>query len=145
MSMTVFLPGQLQNIGFVSVFARYKDKWVYAWHKHRKSYEHPGGHVEPGETPMQAAKRELFEETGITDCRIFPLWDYEFIWDDGIHKNNGRVFIALANSLGDMTDNEMEKIDLFDSVPLRFTYDWEAEKKDIEKVELILASYEEML
>ena len=145
MSMTIFLPGQLQDIGFVSVFTRYKDKWVYAWHKYRKSYEHPGGHVEQGETPMQAAKRELFEETGIADCKIIPLWDYEFIWDDGIHKNNGRVFLALAHTLGDMPDNEMERIDLFDSVPLEFTYDREAEEKDIEKVKLILASFEEIL
>ncbi len=35
--------------------------------------------VEPGETPLQAAKRELYEVTGITECTMIPLWDYEQI------------------------------------------------------------------
>lgn len=39
--------------------------------------------VEPGETPLQAGKRELYELTGITDCTMIPLWDYEQIWVDG--------------------------------------------------------------
>ena len=53
--------GWLQDIEIVIIFTRYQDKWVYCWHKYRKSYEHPGGHVEADETPMKAAKRELFE------------------------------------------------------------------------------------
>ena len=28
---------------------------IYCWHKYRESYEHPGEHVEYGETPLQAA------------------------------------------------------------------------------------------
>ncbi|WP_089717334.1 NUDIX hydrolase [Candidatus Entotheonella palauensis] len=32
----------------------------------------PGGHVDPGETPQQAAVRELFEEAGIAPTG--PLW-----------------------------------------------------------------------
>ena len=65
---------------------------VYCWHKRRESFEHPGGHVEAEETALQAAKRVLFEETGITDCKIIPLWDYEQIWDDGIGRNNSSYF-----------------------------------------------------
>ncbi len=33
----------------------------------------PGGKVDPGETPTEAAKRELFEETGIAVTHVQPF------------------------------------------------------------------------
>lgn len=138
-----YLAGQLDNIEFVVIFTKYQDKWVYCWHKKRESYEHPGGHVEKGETPLAAAKRELYEETGITDCDIIPLWDYEFIWDNGTGKNNGRVYIALVHSFGELPESEMDRIELFDTVPENYTYSVEEEERDLQFIEKMLKAYKE--
>ena len=138
----VFL-GQLNHIEFVIIFTKYQNQWVYCWHKKRESYEHPGGHVEKGETPLAAAKRELYEETGITDCDIIPLWDYEFIWDNGMGQNNGRVYIALVHSFGEMPESEMDRIELFDTVPEKYTYSVEEEEGDIRIIEKMLRAYRE--
>ncbi len=138
-----YFAGMLDNIEFVVLFTRYQGQWVYCWHKYRKSYEHPGGHVEPNETPMHAAKRELYEETGITDCDVIPLWDYEFIWEDNKGRNNGRVYLAVAHSLGKLPESEMDRIELFDTVPENYTYDIAEEKADLETVGKMMAAYRE--
>ena len=139
---TNYPAGWLTDIGFVVIFANYQGKWVYSWHKRRGSFEHPGGHVEQGETAMEAARRELYEETGITDCDMMPLWDYEQRWGDGVGKSNGRVFYAKVRSLGTMTESEMSHIELFESVPENYTYDSEEEARDLERIGSILQAFE---
>lgn len=47
----------------VLVIAKWNGKWLLTKHRER-GLEFPGGKVENGETLLEAAKREAFEETG---------------------------------------------------------------------------------
>jgi 8-oxo-dGTP diphosphatase len=47
----------------VLIICKYEGKWVLTDHK-KRGWEFPGGKREEGETPEQAAVREVMEETG---------------------------------------------------------------------------------
>jgi 8-oxo-dGTP pyrophosphatase MutT (NUDIX family) len=53
----------------------------------------PGGHVEPGESPSEAARRELLEETGL---RVLQLQQLGRVVDD---KREAFVFSAVAEGV----------------------------------------------
>lgn len=56
-----------------------KDKREFLLMEHPKRWDLPKGHVDPGETDMECALRELDEETGIKadDIRIDPGFRFE--------------------------------------------------------------------
>lgn len=59
----------LSRPNYVIIIAMDKDKNIVLENSYRRGvddfvYELPAGWIEPGETPQQAAKRELLEETG---------------------------------------------------------------------------------
>lgn len=53
------------DLKYVVICVRSKGKWIFSRHKKRNTWDIPGGHIEPGESALKAAKRELFEETGL--------------------------------------------------------------------------------
>lgn len=129
MKCTVYTLGELKRYLYVVTFVRYKHQWVICKHKNRTTWETSGGHIEMNETPLEAAKRELYEETGAIDFDIIPVCDYsagdetdEPHETDEITWTNGQVFLANVRKIGPLPESEMERIDFFDAFPKNLTY-----------------------
>ena len=107
------------------IMTMHKGKWIFCMHKERTTWEHPSGHIEVGETPLEAAKRELYEETGAIDYDIEPLCDYYINGEQNgwTFKGNGQVYFAIVHTLSDLPCySEMGKIGFFESLPEELTY-----------------------
>ena len=116
----VFPLNYLPSYKYTVICANYKGKWILSKHKKRDSWETQGGHIEPGETPLDAAKRELFEESGIRDADVYPVCDY---WGfNPFRCSNGMVFLAVVHSIGELPESEMQEIGMFDELPENLTY-----------------------
>ena len=126
MKCSVYELGKLKKYKYVINFARYKNKWIICKHKNRDTWETSGGHIEKNETTLEAAKRELFEETGSIDFDIIPICDYwacdEPHETENITWSNGQVFLANVKNIEKLPDNEMECINFFDEFPENLTY-----------------------
>ena len=95
----------------VDIMAVYHGKWIFCMHKNRTTWEHPSGWIEADETPLEAARRELFEETGAVDFDMEPLCDYYIDGElNGFHyKGNGQVSYEPIGKRMDGDDDEFEE------------------------------------
>lgn len=117
------LPVNIYELGSVSdeeltrvvCVSMYNGKWVYSWNKKRNGWEIPGGHIEKGESWLEAAKRELYEEVGAVDVEIEPICLYSI-------SSYGLLCCANIKKIVSLPDYEIEKIGLFDKEPDNLTY-----------------------
>ena len=113
-------------LAFAVVVSKANGKWVFCKHKERDTYEVPGGHREEGETILQAAKRELIEETGAVRFHIQPICVYSVIGKTRVNESGeesyGMLYYADIEEFEDELHSEIEKVVLFDELPDEWTY-----------------------
>lgn len=91
------------SIGFAVIGVKHNGKWVFVRHKERTTLEICGGHREAGETPLEAAHRELFEETGAKIYTLFEVCTYKVTIDG--EASYGQLFFADVDEFGTLPEN----------------------------------------
>ena len=92
------------NPKHVWVICRFHDQWLLTKHP-RRGWEFPGGKVEPGETVEEAAKREVYEETGATVSELKYIGQYKVEGKSGLIIKN--VYFANIDSI-ELKEHYME-------------------------------------
>ncbi|MBQ8964344.1 MAG: NUDIX hydrolase [Clostridia bacterium] len=71
-------------------------------------YNFPAGLIDPGETPEESARRELWEETGLTLTRIDDVLDNSYSAIGFSNERNICVFGAAAGAFRESTSDAEE-------------------------------------
>jgi ADP-ribose pyrophosphatase YjhB (NUDIX family) len=103
----------------------------------------PKGHVEPGETPVDAAVREVEEETGIRGRVVAPLGtiDFWFVADQRrVHKTVHHFLLEAIG--GELSDDDVEVVEVgwFPLPEVAATLAYADERRLLERVEELLAA-----
>jgi len=103
------------------VVARKGNRWIYVRHHKRQTFEIPGGHIEKGEAPEDAAARELMEETGAITFNLVCVATYSVTMSG--ETRYGKLFFADVMELGQVPDiSEIEEVKLMEGFPEPVTY-----------------------
>ncbi|MFG2828198.1 NUDIX hydrolase [Streptomyces sp. NPDC048434] len=103
------------------------DKVLMVYDRFRENWELPGGMIEPGESPRQAAVRELFEESGQEPDGPLRFVGYPgFLLGAAQHAEYGALFTGNALGLrGFEANDEIASLcwwDLSTSLPGRVAH-----------------------
>lgn len=109
-----------ENLKYAIVCSKYQNKWVFVRHRLRNSWEMPAGHIEENESSLQAARRELYEETGAAKFSLRVVSDYSCEWKG--ETNYGRIFYGNIIHLGKLPESEIAEVRFFNSLPAELTY-----------------------
>jgi 8-oxo-dGTP diphosphatase len=95
-----FVPDSV--LTYAVIPAKFCGKWIFVRHHERTTWEIAGGHIEKDETPDEAARRELMEETGATNFNLECIATYSVTINDRILW--GRLYLAEVKELGEIPD-----------------------------------------
>ena len=108
-------------IKFVVIVSRFNGKWVLCKHKERNTYEVPGGKREKNETVRQAAKRELYEETGAVDYNLKSVGVYSVTGKTRVNETGkesfGMLYYAEIGGFEPELHYDIEKIVFMETLP----------------------------
>ena len=117
----------------VIIYTKNKDILLLKKNNDKDMWQSVTGSLNENEKPIDAAKREVFEETGLTsdkifDCNkqyifeIYEMWRYKY--EDGVTHNTEHVFLLELE----------EKVDIVIDKSEHLQYEWLSRVKAAEKV-----------
>jgi len=106
------------------------------------SWEAVHGHIEPGETPVQAAVRELREETGLEPARLYNVSRVEAFYR---HQTNDIVLIPVFAGVVDARaavrhSAEHDRAEWLEPREAAARFSWPRERRALDDVLSILGS-----
>ncbi len=108
----------------------------------RRAVRLPKGKLEPGETPEQAALREVREETGLTGQVVAPLGTVEYAYRDAagrVAKSVHFFLMECANGVRRVRDREFDRVSWCPIGTAAGRLSFESERRIVERAVELLA------
>jgi 8-oxo-dGTP pyrophosphatase MutT (NUDIX family) len=104
------------------------------------SWEAVHGHIEPGESPAEAARRELSEETGLTPERLYNLSRVELFYQHRLDEVAlVPVFAAfVAGGVEPRVGPEHDRLQWLRPDQARAQFSWPRERRAVDDIEALL-------
>lgn len=103
---------QEQSFGVIPLQLKAGEWHVFLIKREKGFWECPKGHSEAGETPLQSAYRELFEETGLSVTKLLrpePLAIHYYFTVKGVHISKSVLyFLATVEGVPHLQEAEVQ-------------------------------------